>query len=135
MNGYFVLDARGEPIEEKDFTIWTWWFEQADRSVARTDVAPQVTVLTTFSGFDPNANGGAPRLFETRVLGGVLDGEEARHASKAEALRAPCRTRRLVPGRRLRELRRQVRRDRVAPHLLLSASSFQPVQASTLAVS
>ena len=86
MDGYFVLDARGEPLEEKDFTTWTRWFEQADRSVSRTDVVPQVTVLTSFSGFDPHANGGTPRLFETRVLGGVLDGEEARHASKAEAL-------------------------------------------------
>jgi hypothetical protein len=88
MDGYFVLDARGEPIEEKDFTIWTRWFEQADRTVSRTEIAPHVTVLTTFSGFDPTAKGGTPRLFETRVLGGALDGEEARHASKAEALRA-----------------------------------------------
>jgi len=88
MNGYFVLDACGEPIEEKDFTTWTRWFEQADRSVARTAVTAEVTVLTTFSGFDHGAQGGVPRLFETRVLGGVLDGEETRQASKAEALRA-----------------------------------------------
>jgi len=88
MDGYFVLDARGEPVEEKDFTAWTRWFEQADRSVARTIVTPEVMVVTTFSGFDHHAQGGAPRLFETRVGGGVLDGEETRHASKAEALRA-----------------------------------------------
>ena len=50
MEGYFVLDDRGEPLEEKDFATWTRWFEQADRNVARTVVTSEVTVLTTFSG-------------------------------------------------------------------------------------
>ena len=88
MEGYFVLDERGEPLEEKDFAAWTRWFEQADRSVARTVVNAEVTVLTTFSGVDHSTQGNPPRLFETRVFGGVLDGEEARHSTKAEAIRA-----------------------------------------------
>jgi hypothetical protein len=86
MDGYFVLDERGEPCEEKDFAAWTRWFEQADRSVCRTAVTPEITVLTTFSGFDHSTGGHPPRLFETRVLGGVLDAEEIRQGAKADAV-------------------------------------------------
>ena len=86
MEGYFVLDDGGEPVEEPDFAAWTRWFEQADRSVARTVVTPEVTVLTTFSGVDHSTQGEPPRLFETRVFGGVLDSEEVRNGTKADAL-------------------------------------------------
>jgi hypothetical protein len=88
MEGYFVLDDGGEPVEEPDFAAWTRWFEQADRSVARTVVTPEVTVLTTFSGVDHSTQGEPPRLFETRVFGGVLDSEEVRNCTKADALAA-----------------------------------------------
>jgi hypothetical protein len=88
MEGYFVLDERGEPVEERDFAAWTRWFEQADRSVARTVVTSDVTVLTTFSGVDHSTQGEPPRLFETRVFGGVLDSEELRHSTRTDALEA-----------------------------------------------
>jgi hypothetical protein len=88
MEGYFVLDERGEPLAEKNFAAWAVWYEQADRSVARTTVTPEVTVLTTFSGVDHSTEGTPPRLFETRVFGGILDAEEARHSTKADALAA-----------------------------------------------
>jgi hypothetical protein len=88
MDGYFTLDERGNPSEEKDFAAWARWFEQADRSVARTVVTPEVTVLTTFSGVDHSTQGDPPRLFETRVFGGVLDAEETRESTKAEAIAA-----------------------------------------------
>jgi hypothetical protein len=84
---YFRLDDRGEPRPEADVEAWTRWFERADRSIARTVVAPDVTVLTTFRGVDesrePNER---PRLFDTRVFGGILDGEELHHVTRAEAL-------------------------------------------------
>ena len=35
MEGYFVLNERGEPMLERDVEAWTRWFERADRSVAR----------------------------------------------------------------------------------------------------
>ena len=66
MEGYFVLDERGEPVEERDLAAWTRWFEQADRSVAHTIVTPEVSVLTTFNGVDHTTTGYPPRLFETR---------------------------------------------------------------------
>jgi hypothetical protein len=51
-------------------------------------VSPGVTVLTTFSGVDHTSDGSAPKLFETRVFGGVLDSEETRTATKGDALAA-----------------------------------------------
>jgi hypothetical protein len=87
MEVYFVLDERGEPLREPDVDAWQRWFEQADRGVARTTIAPDVAVLTTFRGVEvASEEGRAPRLFETRVFGGVLDGEEQLHATRGEAL-------------------------------------------------
>jgi hypothetical protein len=88
MESYFVLDERGEPRVERDLDRWTRWFEQADRSVARTVVSPEVTVLTTFRAVDESMPPGStelPCLFETRVFGGVLDGTEGQHRTRAEA--------------------------------------------------
>ena len=87
MEGYFVLDDRGEPIQEPDLQAWTRWFERADRSVRRTVVAADVTVLTTFLGVgETSRSGEAPALFQTRVFGGVLDGEETWSRTRAEAV-------------------------------------------------
>jgi hypothetical protein len=89
---YFVLNALGEPQVEPDVDAWLRWFEQADRNIARTSVTSHVVVLTTFRGVDePESPGDAPRLFETRVFGGVLNGEEVHHATKDEALAAHTR--------------------------------------------
>lgn len=89
MEEYFVLGEDGEPRRETDVESWTQWFEHADRNIARTIVLPHVTVLTTFSGvYNPVESDSAPRLFETRVFGGVLDGEEITSASRAEAVAA-----------------------------------------------
>ena len=85
MEGYFVLDDRGEPVPERNLEAWTRWFERADRSIGRTIVTPEITVLTTFRGVvDPTD--GSPALFETRVFGGILDGEEWRHCTRSEAI-------------------------------------------------
>jgi hypothetical protein len=85
----FVLDEHGDPKVEHDVRAWTRWYERADRGIARTAVTPRVTVLTTFNGFDEEREADeAPRLFETRVVGGVLDGEHAAHLSRTEALAA-----------------------------------------------
>ena len=86
---YFVLDEDGEPREERDIERWQQWFDHADRGVARTTVSPDVIVLTTFRAFDDLAAPDAPpKLFETRVFGGVLDGEQREHGTRAEAIAA-----------------------------------------------
>ena len=85
MLNYFVLDERGEPLAT-DCSEWERWCEHTDRSVARSVVASDVVVLTTFSGVDECPSGQPPLLFETRVFGGVLDGEDQQHATRADAL-------------------------------------------------
>ena len=89
MGRYFVLNDRGEPVREHDLEAWSRWFERADRRIARTVVTPDVTVLTTFRGVDESEeDDDAPLLFETRVFGGVLNGEEVPSRTKGEALTA-----------------------------------------------
>jgi hypothetical protein len=86
MELYFVLDEHGEPLRERDLDAWSRWFARADRSIARTIVVPDVTVLTTFNGVDdvPNPES-VPKLFESRVFGGILDGEVVQHRTRDEA--------------------------------------------------
>jgi hypothetical protein len=87
MDGYYVLDERGEPVPAPDLEAWTRWFERADRSIARTVVAPHITVLTTFRGVaETDETGALSGLFETRVFGGILDGEALRHRTRADAV-------------------------------------------------
>jgi hypothetical protein len=86
---YFVLDERGEPQRERDLEAWSKWFEQADRNIARTAVATNITVLTTFSGVDESAEQEEnSRPFDSRVFGGVLDGQEMRSRSRSAAIAA-----------------------------------------------
>ena len=86
MELYFVLDEHGEPVRERDLDAWSRWFARADRSIARSIVGPDITVLTTFNGVDdvPDAKA-VPKLFESRVFGGILDGELIQHCTRAEA--------------------------------------------------
>src|SRR5438128_10457180 len=91
MEAYFVLNDRGEPILEPDLEAWFTWFERADRGVARTVVTPDVTVLTTFNGVDESPESEPPRLFESRVFGGPLDGEVTQYGTRAESLAGHAR--------------------------------------------
>jgi hypothetical protein len=86
MELYFVLNEHGEPVLERDVEVWSKWFARADRSIARSTVSADVTVLTTFNGVDDVPEPDAiPRLFESRVFGGVLDGEVVHHRTRGEA--------------------------------------------------
>ena len=86
MELYFVLNEHGEPVPERDMEAWSRWFAQADSSIARSTVSPDVTVLSTFNGVDDVPEPGVvPKLFESRVFGGVLDGEVVQHCTRAEA--------------------------------------------------
>lgn len=86
MELYFVLNEHGEPVRERDVEAWSRWFAQADRCIARSIVSSDVTVLTTFNGVDdvPSLDA-VPRLFESRVFGGILDGEVVQRCTRAEA--------------------------------------------------
>ena len=86
MPQYYVLDDTGAPQEASE-QAWAVWVATADAGIARTVVSANVAVVTIFDGVvTADAAGGEPRLFETRVFGGVLDGEEARHGSRDDAM-------------------------------------------------
>jgi hypothetical protein len=87
MELYFVLDEHGEPLLERDVEAWSRWFAHADRSIARSTVSPDVTVLTSFNGVgDVPEPDSIPKLFESRVFGGILDGEVVRNCTRGEAI-------------------------------------------------
>jgi hypothetical protein len=89
MPKYYVLDNHGEPRREPDVEAWSRWFERADRRIARTVVSADVTVLTTFIGVDEgDTDSRPPRLYGTRVFGGVLNGEDVLSASREESIEA-----------------------------------------------
>jgi hypothetical protein len=96
---FYVLDAAGDPVPEPDVLVWGRWFESADRHVAQDmdegEGAANIRVSTVFLGLDHSfREAGPPVLWETLVFGGVLDGEQHRYTSRADALRghqAMCR--------------------------------------------
>lgn len=97
MNGdLYTLDADFNPQPCADLATWARWFETAHRTLAKDrderPGAPDVEVSTVFLGIDHGV--GAPRLWETMIFGGPLDGQCWRYATRAEALdghRLACR--------------------------------------------
>jgi hypothetical protein len=94
------------PVPEPNLLTWAYWFETADRIVAKTEVGASL-VSTVFLGLDHRFRGdGPPLLFETMVFGGgECDGDmwrcstwleaEAQHAEVVRELT----TRLCSPGR------------------------------------
>lgn len=79
-----ILDERGA-IVPCDVLTWARWYEKADRSIARTEVA-DCEVSTVFLGLDHNYHeAGPPQWFETMVFGGPLDQEQARYETMEQA--------------------------------------------------
>jgi predicted RNA-binding Zn-ribbon protein involved in translation (DUF1610 family) len=68
---YWRLEGH-TPVPVDEVLTWGRWCETADRTVARTAVAPGVEVLTLFLGIDHGWGAGPPLLFETMVC---RDGE------------------------------------------------------------
>ena len=66
---YFRLEGT-RPVPECDSLVWDQWFKTADRTVARTPVAPDIDVSTVFLGLNHQWGAGPPLLFETMVFQG-----------------------------------------------------------------
>ena len=85
MNGKYILDENGNPVETKDLDSWGRWMQAADRKVAKTKING-MTVSTVFLGFDHAWDNGPPLLWETMVFGGPLDQKQDRcGGSKTDA--------------------------------------------------
>lgn len=67
----YYIEVDGVPVAEPDALKWAAWFNDVDRrTVARTEVAPEVVVSTVFLGIDHAfQRGAAPVLYETMVFG------------------------------------------------------------------
>ena len=87
---YYVLDDDWNPIRCDDPLAWGHWFETAERHLAHDlqegPGAVKIRISTVFLGLDHNWGDGPPILWETMVFGGILDGFQARYATKAQAL-------------------------------------------------
>ncbi len=84
-NGKYILDANGEPQLCDDWREWARWYETAERHIGN-DTIEGVQISTVFLSLDHNLSDGPPVLWETMVFGGLLDGEQDRYTSKADAL-------------------------------------------------
>jgi len=87
--GHYILDEDHNVIPCEDLLDWAYWFKNADRVVKKSfldTASADVEVSTVFMGIDHRI-GRIPRLFETLVFGGALDGEMMRYASWNEAER------------------------------------------------
>ncbi len=88
----YILDADGQPQPFDHTAEWARWFESADRHVAMTILTGHATgepvkVSTIFLAIDHNyLRDGPPILWETMVFGSVMDGEQERYTSAADAL-------------------------------------------------
>jgi len=81
------------PVQCDDVLEWARWFETADTVVAQSwwplnDYSDKrICVSTVFLALDHNWTGsGPPKLFETMVFGGKLDGYQVRSCTWAEAV-------------------------------------------------
>lgn len=75
--GKYVLDAEGNPVEERSLIRWAEWMENSDRCVALDVIfpvdlrnRPLLEVSTVFLGLDHCwMPGGTPLLWETMIFG------------------------------------------------------------------
>lgn len=80
---HYILEEKA--IKKVDFLTWAMWYQNADRTVARTQL-DDVIVSTVFFGLDFSwGTENVPELFETMILGGELDGEKVRCATWEQA--------------------------------------------------
>jgi hypothetical protein len=86
MTGKYILDANGTPIECDDLLMWAQWFETATNRRVAYNKIPEGEISTVFLGLDHNfGDKGPPVLYETKVFGGILDGEQDRYSTVVEA--------------------------------------------------
>lgn len=63
----YILDDANKPVPEPDIRKWGYWFETANRSVARDHIG-KFSVSTVFLGLDRGHGSSFPVLWETMVF-------------------------------------------------------------------
>ena len=83
MSDLYILDGK-TPVRAVSVEDWGRWFEDAERHVADLRDG-DIRVSTVFLGIDHQWGSGPPKLFETMVFGGPLDGEQNRCSTWEQA--------------------------------------------------
>ena len=68
----YILNEKGNPVEEPDMLKWAKWFETANRRVAHEKIG-NAEISTVFLGVNHSFGCGKPVLWETMVFGGIFD--------------------------------------------------------------
>ena len=80
----YILDKDGLPVVEPDLHAWALWYENSNRSLAKTEIG-KATVSTVFLAIDHGFGSAEPVLWETLVFG-ALDEQMERYSTREAAL-------------------------------------------------
>ncbi len=78
---YYILENK-EPVKTEDTIEWAKWFERKENWYVAKDIIDDSQVITFFQGLITE---GLPKLFQTMVIGGQLDGEYDNYSTWQEA--------------------------------------------------
>ncbi len=78
---YYIL-ANKKPVKIEDALEWAKWFEEEENWYVAKDIIDDSQVITFFQGLITE---GLPKLFQTMVIGGLLDGENEKYSTWQEA--------------------------------------------------
>lgn len=82
---FYIETDEGEVAEVADVQAWAEWFATFERRVALSELG-YCEVSTVFLVTDYSLGEKPPKMYETLVVGGSLDGEKERYCTRTEAL-------------------------------------------------
>lgn len=83
--GFWVWDGEHKPRPVSVAEYMEWAIANPHRALGQTEIADEILVSTVFIGISYSHGYGKPKLFETMVFGGKLDGRQERYATADEA--------------------------------------------------
>ncbi len=78
---YYILENK-KPVKTEDTVEWAKWFKEEENWYVAKDVIDDSQIITFFQGLITE---GLPKLFQTMVVGGQLDGEYENYSTWQEA--------------------------------------------------
>ncbi len=78
---YYILENK-KPVKTEDTIKWAKWFGEKENWYVAKDIIDDSQILTFFQGLITE---GLPKLFQTMVVSGELDGENESYFTWQEA--------------------------------------------------
>jgi hypothetical protein len=83
---YYILSNTGQVIKCKKFSAWPNFMSSIDGRIIAEDNIGNVTISTVFLGINNSCDESEqPKIFETMVFGGLLNGTESHCATLKQA--------------------------------------------------